>query len=212
MVSIWATAWQNQQNDVHPAKTQISLCIHPVWSVFAVRMKKPWVLSFLLSEQRRCDQTGWMPRLIWVFAGHTCHFVGFCHAVAHLHLMQYWTSVENFLYQIWPWLPVIQRRRGWEAWQMEESNNSVDPEEDDKWEEIYHSTAVSTSAANFCHWQTKNLEPQLPVCFLSSFFSLQKKMSKITITYESHHGKCLAWSNFTVTGWQYTLWRIFFQV
>ena len=28
---IWATARQNQQNDVHPA---ISLGIHPVWSVF----------------------------------------------------------------------------------------------------------------------------------------------------------------------------------
>ena len=25
----------------------------------------------------KTDQTGWMPRLIWVFAGHTCHFVGF---------------------------------------------------------------------------------------------------------------------------------------
>ena len=27
---------------VHPAKTQISLGIRPVWSVFAVRMKKAW--------------------------------------------------------------------------------------------------------------------------------------------------------------------------
>ena len=25
----------------------------------------------------KTDQTGHMPRLIWVFAGHTCHFVGF---------------------------------------------------------------------------------------------------------------------------------------
>ena len=25
----------------------------------------------------KTDQTGWMPRLIWVFTGHTCHFVGF---------------------------------------------------------------------------------------------------------------------------------------
>ena len=25
----------------------------------------------------KTDQTGQMPRLIWVFAGHTCHFVGF---------------------------------------------------------------------------------------------------------------------------------------
>ena len=32
---IWATAWQKQQkqqNDVRPAKTQISLDIRPVWS------------------------------------------------------------------------------------------------------------------------------------------------------------------------------------
>ena len=38
---------------VHPAKTQISLRIRPVWSVFAIRMKKLWVLSYLLSGQRR---------------------------------------------------------------------------------------------------------------------------------------------------------------
>ena len=29
---IWATAWQNQQNDVRPVKTQISLGIRPGWS------------------------------------------------------------------------------------------------------------------------------------------------------------------------------------
>ena len=38
---------------VCPAKTQISLGIRPVWSVFAVRMKKAWVLSYPLSAQRR---------------------------------------------------------------------------------------------------------------------------------------------------------------
>ena len=61
--------------------------------VFAVRMEKPWVLSYPLSGQRRlwsdgrgctgwsesslADQTGQMPRLIWVFAGRTGHFIGF---------------------------------------------------------------------------------------------------------------------------------------
>ena len=30
--NIWAATWQNQQNDVCPAKTQISLGIRPVWS------------------------------------------------------------------------------------------------------------------------------------------------------------------------------------
>ena len=33
---IWAGACQNKQNGVRPANTQISLCIHPIWSVFAV--------------------------------------------------------------------------------------------------------------------------------------------------------------------------------
>ena len=38
---------------VHPAKTQISLGIHPVWLVFAVGMKKAWALRYPLSTQRR---------------------------------------------------------------------------------------------------------------------------------------------------------------
>ena len=33
--------------------------------------QKAWVLSYPLSAQRRFDQTGRMPRLIWVFAGRT---------------------------------------------------------------------------------------------------------------------------------------------
>ena len=57
---------------VRPAKTQISLDIRPVWSVFAVRMKKAWVLSYPLSAQRRLwSEAGRMPKLIWVFAGRT---------------------------------------------------------------------------------------------------------------------------------------------
>ena len=46
--------------------------------VFAVRLKKGWVFSYPLSAQGRdSDQTGGMPRLIWVFAGCTGHFVDF---------------------------------------------------------------------------------------------------------------------------------------
>ena len=37
---------------MHPAKTQISLGICPVWSVFAVGVKKYWVLSYPMSAQR----------------------------------------------------------------------------------------------------------------------------------------------------------------
>ena len=32
---------------------------------------------FLQADSKDSDQTGRIPRLIWVFAGHTCHFVGF---------------------------------------------------------------------------------------------------------------------------------------
>ena len=46
-------------------------------TVFATRMKKAWVLSYLFRANEDSDQTGRMPRLIWVFAGRTSHFVGF---------------------------------------------------------------------------------------------------------------------------------------
>ena len=62
---------------MHPAKTQISLGIHPVWWVFAVRMKKAWALSYPLSAQRRL-WSDWADAqadlsLCWAHI----HFVGF---------------------------------------------------------------------------------------------------------------------------------------
>ena len=52
---------------VHPAKTESLLCTHWV-------AKNP---SFLQADSEASDQTGRMPRLIWVLARRTCHFVGF---------------------------------------------------------------------------------------------------------------------------------------
>ena len=62
---------------VHPAKTQFSLGIRPVWSVFTVRMKKAWVLSYPLSGRWRL-WSDWMDAqadlgLRWAHS----HFVGF---------------------------------------------------------------------------------------------------------------------------------------
>ena len=57
---------------VRPAKTQISLGIRPVWSESSLctqwEAKDP---VFLHADWEDSDQTGWMPRLIWVFAGRT---------------------------------------------------------------------------------------------------------------------------------------------
>ena len=45
--------------------------------VFTARLKKPWILGYPLRANEDADQTGWIPRLICVFAVRTCHFVGF---------------------------------------------------------------------------------------------------------------------------------------
>ena len=63
---------------VRPKKTQISLGIRPVWSVSSLSAwRKLGSLVTHWAHSEDSDQTGWMPRLIWVFAGRTCHFVGF---------------------------------------------------------------------------------------------------------------------------------------
>ena len=72
--------WHDKTNNVavHPAKTQISLGIRPVWAESSLSTqcvaKDP---SFIHADSEDSDRTGRMPRLIWVFAGRSCHFVGF---------------------------------------------------------------------------------------------------------------------------------------
>ena len=77
---------------VHPAKTQISLDIHPVLSVFDVRMKfgslanhKVHIEDFSNWADVQADQSS---------QGRTGHFVVFCHALAHLCRQN---SVDGFL-------------------------------------------------------------------------------------------------------------------
>ena len=68
--AIWAAAWQNQQNGMcaqwrlrsaraFAQSDQSSLCTQ--------RVAKD--LSFLHADSKDFDQTGWMPRLIWVLLG-----------------------------------------------------------------------------------------------------------------------------------------------
>ena len=61
---------------VRPAKTQISLGIRPVWSEHSVSACRG-SLATHWPYSGDSNQTGRMLRLIWVFAGRTCHFVGF---------------------------------------------------------------------------------------------------------------------------------------
>ena len=71
---IWAATWQNQQNNCAPSEDSDQPGHLPsLLRVFAVRMKKAWVLGYPLAthwaHSADSDQTEWMPRLIWVFAG-----------------------------------------------------------------------------------------------------------------------------------------------
>ena len=50
--SIWAAAWQNKQNDIHPTS---------LIGVFAVRLKKTWVLIYPMSTQWRQIRLGGCP-------------------------------------------------------------------------------------------------------------------------------------------------------
>ena len=77
-VQIWAATWQNQQSECAPSKDSDQPGRPPsLIRVFAVRMKKPWVLSYPLSTQGRL-WSDWADAqadlgLRWA---HT-HFVGF---------------------------------------------------------------------------------------------------------------------------------------
>ena len=84
---IWASAWQNEQNDMCVQRRLRSAwtSAQSGWSVFAIRMKTHWVLSYMypLSTQRR----------FWPVADaqadlslHWAHrsVCWFCHAKAHI--------------------------------------------------------------------------------------------------------------------------------
>ena len=64
--------WQNQQNICVPTDTQISLGIRLVWSASSLSAwRKLGPLATHWAHNKDSDQTGLMPRLIWVFAGCT---------------------------------------------------------------------------------------------------------------------------------------------
>ena len=74
----WATSWQNHQNGMCAqqrlrsawASAQSEQSSLSAWRKFG-SLATHW------ANREDSDQTGRMPRLIWVFAGRTCHFVGF---------------------------------------------------------------------------------------------------------------------------------------
>ena len=84
-VRIWATTWQNQQNECAPSEDS-GQPGHPpsLTGVFAVRMKIAWILSYPLSAQRRL-WTDWADAQTLSESSLGAHSsCWFCHVVAHL--------------------------------------------------------------------------------------------------------------------------------
>ena len=77
-LEIWAASWQNQQSRYAPSEDSDQPGHRPsLISVFTVRMKKPWVISYTLRAQQRL-WSDWAdaqadPSLHWAHP----HFVGF---------------------------------------------------------------------------------------------------------------------------------------
>ena len=82
----WATSWQNQQNGLHVQSEPSSLCA--LWVA-----KDHTVLH---ANSKASDQNGQIPRLIWVFAGRTYHFVGFVLMWLNYYIHMYVLNVSVF--------------------------------------------------------------------------------------------------------------------
>ena len=112
--SIWAATWQNQQSDCAPSEDSDQPGHPPcLIRVFAVCMKKPWVLSYLLSAQRRL-WSDWAdaqadPSLRWAHMPH-CWF---CHEAAHLVFMylRWFRLAFHFFIQMQNLVPHIVEKK-----------------------------------------------------------------------------------------------------
>ena len=68
----WAPTWQNQQCGCAPSKDSDQPGIRPVWSESSLSAwRKLRSLATYWAHSQDSDQTGRMPRVIWVFAGCT---------------------------------------------------------------------------------------------------------------------------------------------
>ena len=86
---------------VRPAKTQISLGIRPVWSessLSAWRSIGSLATHWVHSEDS--DQTGRMPRLIWVFAGRTLILLVLSCRSSYVHIKNFFNF--SYLATIYP--------------------------------------------------------------------------------------------------------------
>ena len=95
---------KTNKTSVRPAKTQISLSIRPVWSESSLCAQ--WVAKdprFLHADSEDSDQTGRMPRLIWVLAAHTLTLLVLLCRGSY----QVWSCSALVVYTVLPYKPKV---------------------------------------------------------------------------------------------------------
>ena len=109
---------------VRPVKTHISLGIRPVWPESSLCAH--WVAkepSFLHADSKDSDQTGRMPRLIWVLAGRTCHFVDLSWGDSYMNFWSICIYITNGSTFLESWFTFHSNRYIWAAsWQNQQND------------------------------------------------------------------------------------------
>ena len=121
MQPIWATTWQNQQSECAPSKDSDQPG-HPP-SLIRVLLWAQWIAKdqmFLHADSEGSDQTGKMPRLIWVFAGRSLIF-GFVMrwrwliSISEFSLWKFWIlrkfNVNTILSFGWLWSVLLTNKQ-----------------------------------------------------------------------------------------------------
>ena len=122
-MSIWAATWQNQRNDSAPSEdsdqpghppslSESSLCAQCI-------AKDP---IFLHADSEDSDQTGWMSRLIRVFAGRWLILMVLSCRGSYRGLWQQGcqgTSVKQYYRFCKNWIQDTQQDTNWKTWHLE---------------------------------------------------------------------------------------------
>ena len=119
--TIWAAKWENQQSECSPSKDSDQPGHPPsLVRVFAVRTKKPWVLSYPLSAQQRL-WSDWADAQadLSLRLAHT-HFVGFFMSRLMYVLFQgfaklEWISTKHRANVLSAWRATIRKNRAPES-------------------------------------------------------------------------------------------------
>ena len=98
----WAAAWQNWQNQRRLRSAWASA--QPDLSLGCVLNRKQRAQAFFMRKVKT-DQTGRIPRLIWIFTGRMGHFVGF--VIRRLKWDQIIWTPETSIFGLWKSLVVF---------------------------------------------------------------------------------------------------------